>query len=254
MFDTVASLANPIVVVVLGVIGLFLIAGLAYLLSIWPLSWRLWMVVLGGAAVLFFGVWYARTHFKMPGALPGYPLWQTFTLTEMVMNFYDNRLSPRVKYAGHAVSIDEDRKTFQRVGRGTEGVANQPDESGVNWFEQYWFAGNHPAIGGSYPENEARLSDISLQWMLDAAASTGLKFDPRYTHLYPDPTGPQHDERQSWLLRCAGVRLTDIVPTATLHESVARRFEARAVLHHDVMKPYRPLSLREHENVRQWYV
>jgi hypothetical protein len=253
VFDTVASLANPVVVFALGVVGLLLIVGLSYLLSIWSLSWLLWMAILGVSAVLFFGSWYVRTHFKMPGALPGFSPWQTFTRTEMLMNFYDNRLSQRVKYARHAVSIDEDRKTFQRVGWGTKGVANEPDENGVNWFEQKWFAGNHSDVGGSYSENDARLSDISLKWMLDAAASTGLKFDSRYMRLYPDPTGPQHDERRSWVFRFAGVKLREIVPNATLHESVARRFEASAVLHYDLMKPYRPVSLRGHEQVRHWY-
>lgn len=253
VFDTVASLANPVIVIALGIIGLLLLAGLAYLLSIWSLSWPAWTAILAGAAFLFFGGWYARTHFKMPGALPGYSRWQTFTRTEMLMKFYDNRLSTRVKYARHAISVDEDRKTFQRVGWGTKGVPNGPDGNGVVRFEQYWFAGNHSDIGGSYPENDARLSDIALQWMLDAAVSTGLKVDPRYMHLYPDPTGPQHDERRSWIFRYAGMKIRDIVPNATLHESVMKRFEAAAVLQYDVMKPYRPASLREHENVRRWY-
>ena len=35
----------------------------------------------------------------------------------------------------------------------------------VTRFRQVWFAGNHSDIGGSYPENESRLSDITLDWM-----------------------------------------------------------------------------------------
>ncbi|WP_354105416.1 DUF2235 domain-containing protein [Bradyrhizobium sp. LB14.3] len=35
-----------------------------------------------------------------------------------------------------------------------------------DWLQQVWFAGNHSDVGGSYPENEARLSDISLGWMV----------------------------------------------------------------------------------------
>ncbi|PAY03388.1 hypothetical protein CK489_39740 [Bradyrhizobium sp. UFLA03-84] len=31
-----------------------------------------------------------------------------------------------------------------------------------------WFAGNHSDVGGSYPESETRLSDISLGWMAHA--------------------------------------------------------------------------------------
>jgi Uncharacterized alpha/beta hydrolase domain (DUF2235) len=36
------------------------------------------------------------------------------------------------------------------------------DVSGIQWFEQVWFTGNHSDVGGSYPENESRLSDIAL--------------------------------------------------------------------------------------------
>jgi hypothetical protein len=44
-----------------------------------------------------------------------------------------------------------------------------------------WFAGNHSDIGGSYPENQSRLSDIALDWMLRwaVAVPNGLKFDRR---------------------------------------------------------------------------
>jgi hypothetical protein len=41
-----------------------------------------------------------------------------------------------------------------------------------------WFAGNHSDVGGSYPENETRLSDISLGWMAHAAQT------------FPDRKGP----------------------------------------------------------------
>src|SRR5260221_12931983 len=68
-------------------------------------------------------------------------------------------------YARHAISIDENRKNFQRV----KWYSTKPtarDANGINWFEQVWFAGNHSDIGGSYCENESRLSDIALDWML----------------------------------------------------------------------------------------
>lgn len=169
------------------------------------------------------------------------------------MKFYDNRLSPRVRYARHAISIDEDRATFQRVPWGTIGVPNEPDENGINWFEQVWFAGNHSDVGGSYSENDARLSDIALDWMVVAAARIGLKYDPLYLHLFPDPAGPQHDERRKLAFRYAGVRARVIDSEAPLHPSVEQRFEAPSVLHYDVMKPYRPPSLRKHKRVEHWY-
>jgi hypothetical protein len=55
---------------------------------------------------------------------------------------------PNFNYARHAISIDENRKDFARVPwsspRGTG-----KDASGIQWFEQVWFAGKHSDIGGS---------------------------------------------------------------------------------------------------------
>jgi Uncharacterized alpha/beta hydrolase domain (DUF2235) len=70
------------------------------------------------------------------------------------------------------------------------------DANGINWFEQVWFAGNHSDIGGSYCENESRLSDIALDWMLRWAVAipNGIKFDPRVLSMWPHPEGTQHDE------------------------------------------------------------
>ncbi|WP_375778972.1 hypothetical protein ACE103_07905 [Bradyrhizobium sp. ma5] len=51
----------------------------------------------------------------------------------------------------------------------------------------------------SYPENETRLSDISLCWMAHAAENFpdgktpdgfGVKVDDRFLKLNPDPLGP----------------------------------------------------------------
>src|SRR5437870_2591404 len=61
------------------------------------------------------------------------------------------------------------------------------DANGIITFQQFWFAGNHSDIGGSYPENESRLSDISLKWMTQAAETipSGLKIDRSVLQLYP---------------------------------------------------------------------
>src|ERR1700716_3257399 len=110
---------------------------------------------------------------------------------------FDRLLSKYVGTARSANAIDERRKDFDRV---TWGQADSTQLS------QCWFAGNHSDIGGSYPETESRLSDISLQWMLEeilelshpikfgpvtvngeAVARTGTAGTP--LHLYPDATG-----------------------------------------------------------------
>jgi hypothetical protein len=54
---------------------------------------------------------------------------------------------------------------------------------------------------GSYPENDARLSDTALKWMLDTATSVGLVHDQYWLSLFPDAAGPQHDEKRIGVYR-----------------------------------------------------
>lgn len=111
------------------------------------------------------------------------------------MEFYDLHLVSAVWYARHALAVDENRKDFARVqwgGRGNSGPKRP--EAYPDWLQQIWFSGNHSDIGGSYPENESRLSDIALSWMVQAAVNlpdadsptgNGIKVDTRYLKLNP---------------------------------------------------------------------
>ena len=153
---------------------------------------------------------------------------------------------------------DETRTSFERVPWGSRTVARgkaqaAEDPATPRPFEQIWFAGNHSDIGGSYPENEARLSGIALHWMVEAATGAGLKVDPALLKLYPDPEGPQHDETRSSLFRFAGKKPREIPKEAVLHPSVIERFRSREVLHYDIMQPYRPVNLQDHPDVRNFY-
>ncbi len=72
------------------------------------------------------------------------------------------------------------------------------------------FAGNHADIGGSYPENESRLSDIALGWMVDFVTNrlpeeARLSIDDRYLKLYPSSDGMMHDE---CMVGIGGLQLT----------------------------------------------
>ncbi len=59
-----------------------------------------------------------------------------------------------------------------------------------------WFAGNHSDVGGSYPESETRLSDISLGWMAHA-------FQTFPDRKEPDGFGIKvHDFPQHMRARC----------------------------------------------------
>jgi hypothetical protein len=117
-------------------------------------------------------------------------------------------------------------------------------------LEQFWFAGNHADIGGGYFENEARLSDIALGWMVAAASDTlaekGLILDRTVLTMHPSADGMQHDETRSLAFRLAGRSDRAPVPDATLHPTVVDRFNLPRVLQYDVMAPYRPEALRGH--------
>jgi hypothetical protein len=178
------------------------------------------------------------------------------------MKFYDCDLDANVGYARHAISIDENRKNFQRV-HWYSTKQTERDENGIQWFEQVWFSGNHSDIGGSYPENESRLSDIALDWMLRWAAAVpqGLKYDQGVLQTWPYPEGPQHDEVATGLAfipRWTGITWAEEkrkLPgtAAIMHRSVYRRFDERAVQVYDSMTRYRPQTLAIHVDFESYY-
>src|SRR5205823_1157173 len=133
-----------------------------------------------------------------------------------------------------------------------ESKVDERDKFGNLYFEQVWFAGVHADIGGGYPENESRLSDITLRWMLAAASIIphGIKHDDRVLCLYPDAAGPQHDEYKAgcWQL---GIRDLPLIKDtqisrAPMHKSVYARFEAGPVVLYDRVGLYRPANLAVH--------
>jgi len=166
------------------------------------------------------------------------------------MKMYDTELDEKVRYARHAIAIDERRASFERV---PWGIPGQWKGGKPVWFEQVWFAGNHSDIGGSYAEDESRLSDIALGWMVDAADEVGLLHDPAVLRCYPDATAMQHDESKSSVFRFAAKKVRATMPDAPLHPTVLERFAAKEVLHYDVMAEYRPEGLKHHNKVKSYY-
>ena len=193
------------------------------------------------------------------------------SLARYRMAFYDTRLHYAVRYARHALAIDENRKRFDCVPWQEDQPADRDMAAaqGPARFKQLWFAGSHSDIGGSYPETESRLSDITLAWMVEEVSSLPLPItiDRSVLQLYPDSAGPQHDERKAFLSACppwlarTAVFLVGprnfgwreghrrIPEDATLHPSVYERFTRSAVLIHGDMVPYRPRALRKHREV-----
>lgn len=117
--------------------------------------------------IKFIGVW------DTVGSL-GIPLSWFHELNNERYKFHDEKLSSRVDFAYHALSIDERRKLFQpTLWEVSENLNAETPNKQV--MEQRWFAGVHSNIGGGYAD--CGLSDLTLEWMVNKAADIGLSFN-----------------------------------------------------------------------------
>jgi len=199
---------------------------------------------------------YLANYLKWAPSLDGYGFLKrlaTVHFTRSKHKFYDLTLNVNVDYAKHAISIDENRADFKHVGwLPTAKKQDKRDSQGNLYFEQVWFPGVHADVGGGYEENESRLSDITLSWMLAAASiiPNGLKHDESVLHLHPDASGPQHDEQKG---SCLSFGLRSPAPLAPMHSSVYLRFGAGSVVLFDTQDQYRPKSMTKHVDFAQYY-
>lgn len=276
VFDTVAALSRPGAVVLLSIAAL-VFAGVASVLvsllqafaGVQFLGWLRYFTAehvaetFAAFAVLAGATVFLRDFVKFDFNVPGYGLLRslaTFHIAPPKHKFTDYSLNPNVTYAKHAISIDEDRYDFKRVPWSPSAErAGVRDNEGNIYFEQVWFAGVHADVGGGYPENESRLSDTTLNWMLSHAAivPNGIKYDEKVLTVFPDSAGPQHDECKAGKWQ-RGVRELPADPhthisDATMHGSVYQRFDAPSVVQYDVTKPYRPGNLRNHVDFAHYY-
>ncbi len=227
-----------------------------------------------GAALSLSGIFVAGRilycHFRFPGRLRYgengriYRWWETWTvLTRMV--FRDYFLSRRIQYARHAIAVDEHRDMFNIVRwehesrDGDEEKTPDPNlrpdaeyRSGAT-LREMCFAGCHVDIGGGYPEDESRLSDIALEWMAREARSVGLQVDKWYFQLWPDPLSIQHDELSKWYNRWLYKRIVRSgLEEVELNPGIERRMRARSVLYFDREAEYRPEALHKHSLYKEW--
>ena len=83
--------------------------------------------------------------------------------------FYNYQLNEQVENVFHALSIDDERRTFHpRVWK--EKDCQRPQN-----IEQVWFAGAHSNVGGGY--ERPGLADVALHWMMVKAEGCGLEFE-----------------------------------------------------------------------------
>ena len=255
VWDTVAALgASWAKILPVAIVGLPLIyallAGVSWLLSRYVAGsyhgWLSWLIGLGVAAGVIAYLW---THVKWSTGT-SYPFWQTVHIVGWKLKFYDRNLNNRVAYARHALSIDEARKDFRRVEWSNSPGIPDDGEHAINWFEQIWFAGNHADIGGGYIENEARLSDIALNWIATEAQRLPhpVLVDTSYLRPWPSAAGMQHDETQRPIMGIKflrwPVKVREIPDQAFLHASVYERLALAEVQDYGSYRRYDPASLR----------
>lgn len=181
--------------------------------------------------IYFIGVWDTVGALGIPTNLPGWD-WvsRQFTDWEQLWGFHDTQLSSHVKFAYHALSIDEQRDPFKPT-LWTQGGG------GGQTLEQVWFAGVHTEVGGG--SRDSSLSDIALLWMVDKAKGCGLTFkagqleaggsDGAGGTVSPSWSGPIVDSRRGfWQAVHAYHRLTQppvrAAPAQTVASSASRRF------------------------------
>jgi hypothetical protein len=173
---------------------------------------------------------------------------------------YDRGLSGHVGYARQASAIDETRLDFPRVPWGKDSVIRARVGDEPPPLVQLFFAGDHSDVGGSYVETESRLSDVTLEWMIEEATALAhpLLLDRAHAVTWPDATSLQHSEpvavrqnylwwapswvpsmfRQGW---AEGHRVANGFP---MHPSVFTRFSIDDVPQMGHQGPYRPPCLR----------
>ncbi|HET8833694.1 MAG TPA: DUF2235 domain-containing protein [Gemmatimonadales bacterium] len=124
-------------------------------------------------------------------------VWDTVTSVGWIYNavrfaFTKAAGNPDLRTVRQAIAIDERRAFFRHNMFG-------PSEHPGQDIMEVWLAGVHRDIGGSLPESEAALSQLTLRWMLDEAEHAGLRLDRQRKadilggappHVPPDPATP----------------------------------------------------------------
>jgi uncharacterized protein (DUF2235 family) len=170
--------------------------------------------------ILFMGVW------DTVGAL-GIPLTIFKSFNHDKYKFHDCTLGTNVKYAYHALAINEKRRLFQpTLWNLSTTVMNDPEHPQV--LEQRWFAGAHANIGGGYADSG--LSDITLDWLIKKAEDVGLCFhNPPSVKTMGNYKGEIRNSFTArywlWLTKTRTIDLNDPLSRQTIDESVWQRYD-----------------------------
>jgi uncharacterized protein (DUF2235 family) len=143
------------------------------------------------------------------------------------LHFFDQKLTPGVRHACHAVAIDEKRPKF------SVSLWDEAGEQAERGIEQVWFAGVHSDVGGGYARKG--LSDVALEWMLERAECAGLGVDRSGLAFRTDPLAEAH-RSLTWPWRLLGIvtghglkgeNRRVLPPGSAIHASVRQRMQGR---------------------------
>jgi uncharacterized protein (DUF2235 family) len=199
----------------------------------------------------YLGVWDTVGALGVPGRL------KALLFLNRKLQFHDTQLSSFVKRARHAVSADEQRRTFEPTLWSNLDDLNAGLTDGSR-YEQMIFPGVHSGVGGGGPIRG--LSDGALEWIYRGAEKEGLAFDrdlqsPIYL-MHADPRAQLFNQigKYGWTLgdRLMGTGLRPrnfgALDRRNLHDSLVLRYQAPGA---DLPEKteYRPLSLEGMWNV-----
>jgi uncharacterized protein (DUF2235 family) len=194
--------------------------------------------------IAFIGVWDTVDAYGMPVD----ELKEGIDRYVWPMTLADRGLSEHVDRVCHALSLDDERPTFRPV-LWTDPKVN-PDR-----LTQVWFAGVHANVGGGYPDDG--IAYVTLQWMMDEATRSGLRFYQDYRdecNDRVDAQGEQYDSRSGLAgyfrygprdvdSLCNDVEHGVSVARPQVHDSVLERISLWQVAYAPVSFPSRAYDL-----------
>lgn len=144
------------------------------------------------------------------------------------IRFRNQRCSWVVQKVRHALSLDDERKSFHPI---RFDVSRKPGAKPVPETQEVWFAGVHSDVGGGYPDDET--SYEPLLWMADEAAWQELVFDNLILSNYRKRLYPQaqiHDSREG---------LASLYRYAPRFVDMKEKHGGPPVVHHSVLEKMR---------------
>jgi uncharacterized protein (DUF2235 family) len=198
--------------------------------------------------IRFLGLWDTVDAYGLPIA----ELKRGIDLYIWPMVFGDKSLSPRVERACHALSLDDERKTFHPLlwDEGAEARLIAQSQVQPGRLTQVWFAGVHSNVGGGYPDDQ--LSLVSLEWMMQEAMYHGLDLDKNavmQVSAAKSPYGRLYDSRAGtgvsyrYEPRSVDMRVAD----SLAHRSIQKANRLRLYRLLAAPAPHPPLDSEEKE-------